>query len=263
MQRLLLLIGALTMLVGPIGAHPTPTASPPVETQPDTLGRQFESGNAAYAQGQYDRAVEYYQNVLDAGYTSGALYYNLGNAYVRLGQLGQAIRYYEKSRQLRPRDPKVNHNLEQARRRAGVYPERLGTGPPRDLMGFVRDWSTWTLFLVGAALFGAGVVGTLIWTDFGGRGILRHPLGWGPVAAGLLLVMSAMGISYVQSLDRRAVVVATEAPLRFNPVGEATSDTTLPEGAMLEVRTRQGQWQEVRLTNGMTGWVPAELLGDI
>lgn len=280
MRRFFLLLGAFILLAGPLVAHPTDgrsTSSIPrgvhpqllsgsfrlsVAPQSDTLDRQFETANAAYAQGQYGQAVEHYQNVLDAGYTSGALYYNLGNAYVRLGRLGQAIRYYEKSRQLRPRDPKVEHNLEQARRWAGVYPERLGAGPPRSFTGFVRGWSPFTLFLMGILLFGIGAIGAVIWTHSGRRGFLRHPLGWGPVVAGLLLVTGAMGISYIQSHDRRAVVVATEAPLRFSRGAEA-ADTTLSEGALLELRTRKGQWREVRLANGVTGWVPAEVLGDV
>ncbi len=251
MRRLSLLIGVLVVFVGSASA------------QPDSLRHRFEAATEAYGHGQYARAVDGYRSILGAGYTSGALYYNLGNAYVRLDQVGQAIRYYEKARRLRPRDPKIEHNLEQARRQAGVYPERLGQGPPRGLADLVRDWSPWTLFLVGGVLFGAGVIGAVVRTSPDRRGILRRLLEWGSVAAGLLLVTSAMGISYVQSLDRRAVVVATEAPLRAGPAAEAVPDTTLPEGVLLEVRTRQEQWQEVRMADGTTGWVPAEALGDV
>lgn len=251
MRRLSLLIGALIVLVGQASA------------QPDSLRHRFEATTEAYGHGQYTRAVDGYRAILDAGYTSGALFYNLGNAYVRLGQVGQAIRYYEKARQLRPRDPRIGHNLEQARRQAGVYPERLGQGPPRGLADLVRGWSPWTLFLVGGVLFAAGVIGAVVWTSSDRWGIPRHLLGWGPVVAGLVLVMGAMGISYIQSLDRRAVVVATEASLRARPEAEAAPDTTLPEGALLEVRTRQGQWQEVRLADETTGWVPAEALGEV
>lgn len=251
MQRLSLLIGVLIVLVIPASA------------QPDSLRHRFEAATEAYGQGQYTRAVKGYRAIQDAGYTSGALYYNLGNAYVRLGQLGQAIRYYEKARRLRPRDPKIGHNLEQARRQAGVYPERLGEGPPRGLADLVRDWSPWTLFLVGGVLFGVGGIGAAVWTSSDRRGILRYPLEWGLVAAGLLFVMGAMGVSYVQSLDRRAVIVAKEAPLRSSPAAEAAPDTTLPEGALLEVHTRQGQWQEVRLADETIGWVPVEALGEV
>jgi len=251
MRRLCLLIGVLIVHV------------PPVDGHPDSLDQQFEKATAAYEQGQYDRAVEGYRDVLDAGYASVALYYNLGNAYVRLDQLGQAIRYYEKARRLRPHDPKIQHNLEQARRKAGVYPDRLGQGPPRDMTDVVRHWSPWMLLLVGGILFGAGLIGAVRWTPSDPRGIFRRLLGWGPVVLGLLLVAGAMGASYVQSLDRRAVVVIEDGPLRLHPAAEATPDTTLPEGTMVEVHTRHAQWWQVRLADGTTGWISAEALGGI
>ena len=145
MRWLFLLLGSLVLQGG-------------AAAQPDRLDRSFERATAAYRQGQYARAVERYRGILDSGYASGALYYNLGNAYVRLDRLGPAIRYYEKARRLWPDDPRLRHNLEQARRRAGVYPERLGQGPPQTLADLVRGGSPLALFGVGGLLFGVGLV---------------------------------------------------------------------------------------------------------
>jgi tetratricopeptide (TPR) repeat protein len=231
--------------------------------QPDRLDRAFDRGTAAYRQGQYDRAVTHYRAVLDTGYASAALYYNLGTAYARLERPGPAIRYYEKARRLRPDDARLRHNLEQVRRRAGVYPEPLGEGSPRLLGALVRGWSPLVLFGAGLLLVGGGLVAA-VW---GARP--RRPDPWrrphvrGLLGGGLLLVLGALGTSYAQSLDRRAVVVASEAPVRARPAPEAASDTTLPEGRMVEMGDRRGQWQEVRLADGTTGWVPVRALGDV
>lgn len=248
MRWLLLLLGGLGLLGRPALA------------QPDSLAHRFETANAAYAQGQYGRAADGYQAILNAGHTSGALYYNLGNAYARLDQLGQAIRYYEKARGLRPSDPRVTHNLEQVRRRAGVYP---GVLPSRGLQSLVQDWSPLALFLAGWLLLGSGLAVAVVWTAPGRTGSWRHPLVWGPVAGGLLLVAGGLGTSFLQSQEKRAVVVAKQAPLRTAPIPTAVSDTTLPEGTMLAVETHRVQWAEVRLADGTVGWVPARALGDI
>ena len=248
MRWLVLFLGGLALL------------GPRALAQPDSLAHRFESANAAYAQGQYTRAIDEYQAILNAGHASGALYYNLGNAYVRLDQLGEAIRYYEKARRLRPGDPRVDHNLEQARRRAGVYP---GVLPPRGLAGLVQGWSPLALFVAGWLLLGSGLAVAVVWTTPGRTGSWRHPLVWGPVAGGLLLVAGALGTSVLQSQEKRAVVVAKQAPLRAAPTPTAVSDTTLPEGTMLVVGDRRAQWAEVRLADGTVGWVPARALGDI
>jgi len=250
MRWLFLLIGIGTVPLG-VGA------------QPDRLDRAFERGTAAYRQGQYDRAVRHYRAVLDSGYASAALYHNLGNAYARLERPGPAIRYYEKARRLRPDDPRLRHNLEQVRRRAGVYPDPLGQGPSRLLGTLVKEWSPLIPFGAGLLLFGGGLVAA-VWGARPDRPVpWRRPHVWGPLAGGLVLVAVALGTSYAQSLDRRAVVVASEAPVRAAPDSEAAPDTTLSEGAMVEMQDRRAQWQKVRLADGTTGWVSAEALGAV
>jgi len=234
-----------------------------VVAQPDRLDRAFERGTAAYRQGQYDRAVEHYRTVLDAGYASAALYYNLGNAYARLNQPGPAIRYYEKARRLQPNDPRLRHNLEQVRRRAGVYPEPLGQRPFGLLGALVQGWSSLVLFGAGLLLLGGGLVAAVRWTRPDRPGPWSHLGGWGPAAGGLLLAGVALGTSYVQSLDRRAVVVASEAPVRARPDPETAPDTTLPEGRMVEMEERRDSWRKVRLADGTIGWVPVRALGAV
>mgnify|MGYP006288774085 CR=1 FL=1 len=248
MRRLLLLLGGLGLL------------APPAVAQPDSLTHRFEAATALHTQGQYERAVDAYRALLDASHASAPLYYNLGNAYARLDRLGQAIRYYEKARRLRPGDPRLTHNLEQVRRRAGVYPSVL---PPRGLPGIVQNWSPLALFVAGWLLLGSGLAVAVAWAAPGRPGSWRHPLVWGPLAGGLLLVAVALGTSFLQSQEQRTVVVATQASLRTAPTPTAVSDTTLPEGAMLAVQGRRAQWTQVRLANGTVGWVPARALGDI
>lgn len=248
MCRCLLLLGGL-LLAGPATA------------QPDRLGARFRTANEAYEQGRHTRAAEMYEGLVETGYAHAALYYNLGNAYVRLERLGPAIRYYEKARRLRPDAPRIRHNLEQARRRAGVYPERLSVA--RGLPALVAGWPPWTLLWGGCMLLGLGAV-VAVWETRPGAPLpLRRPVVWAPAVTGLLLVGAALGASYLQSRSQRAVVVAHEAALRGTPSAEAAPDTTLPEGALLEVRHRTPQWHEVRLSDGAMGWVPARALGDV
>lgn len=140
MWRIGLILGGLALLCGAVAA------------QPDSLSRQFETATAAYKQGQYARAADVYREILDTGHTNVALYYNLGNAYVRLDRLGQAIRYYEKARALRPNAPRLQHNLEQARRQAGVYPGRL---PRAASPHWSRDGRRWPSLWRGGSSWAA------------------------------------------------------------------------------------------------------------
>jgi tetratricopeptide (TPR) repeat protein len=233
----------------------------PARAQPDSLTHRFRNAHQAYAQGQYARAVDLYQRLLNSDRESKALYYNLGNAYARLEEWGEAIRYYEKARQLRPSDARVEHSLEQVRRRAGVYVP--GRTPPQGLGGIVRDWSPLAIFWGGWALLVVGLAAAWGWGRSSVWKALRSPSVWGPITAGLLSMAVAFGVAFVQSQDYRAVVIADQAPLHATPTTEAVSDTTLPEGALLEVRSRRAQWTEVRLHDGTTGWISSKALGDV
>jgi tetratricopeptide (TPR) repeat protein len=75
----------------------------------------FEQGNESYREGQFQQAIEQYQKIVDVGFESGRLYYNLGNCYYKLDEIGYAILYYEKAKKFLPNDSEVSLNLELAR----------------------------------------------------------------------------------------------------------------------------------------------------
>jgi len=241
-------VGVLALIAGPAGA------------QPDSLRRSFEAANEAYAQGRYERAVERYRTLLDRGHASAALYHNLGNAYVRLNRTGPAVWAYEKARQLRPDDPRLRHNLEYVRRRAGLPDVGL---PPRGLAALVVGWSPLFLFVGGLLLLSGGALGAVYRVERDQDVAWRTPLAWGPVVAGVLLVVAAFGTSYVQAQDRRAVVTSETVPLQASPDETAAADSTLKGGTMVEVRTVQGAWQRVRLGDGTVGWLPSAAVREI
>jgi len=82
-----------------------------VPLQADVLQDNFDVGNQLYQQGQYEQAVEKYQLVLQAGFESGELYFNLGNVYYKLNQLGLARLYYERAAILLKNDEALTDNL--------------------------------------------------------------------------------------------------------------------------------------------------------
>ena len=57
----------------------------------------------------------YYEKILESGFRSSEVFYNLGNAYFRRHKLGLAILHYEKARKLAPTDPDIIANIRFAR----------------------------------------------------------------------------------------------------------------------------------------------------
>lgn len=195
---------------------------------------------------------------------SGALYYNMGNAYFRLDQLGQAIRYYEKARRLIPENAELQHNLKVARSQVATPISSLPT----------PVWETWWdrfvlrvgafPFFVAGLLFyalAAALVGHRIWSGMRNPW-LRRALS-ASVILGVVLLAIAFAASLNPTLDQRAVVVADTAALREAPADTAATELDVPEGVLVDVLQRQDTWLEVRLPNGVTGWIQADTAADV
>lgn len=250
--------GAIVVwVVGSLGVHVVPASAAP----PDSVRQSFEAGNRAYAQGRYREAVEAYQKASASGYASAALHYNLGNAYFRLDAVGRAIRQYETARRLRPGDPRLDHNLEQARERVvgpGATPP-----PPRGWGRLVDDWPTRWIFGVGWLLIVAGGVVAVVRARPDASTPWTHPLVASLVVAGAIVAATAMAGAYAQTLDTQAVVVADRVPLRSAPADTSVADTTVHEGATVHVVRRDDGWTEVRLAPALHGWIPSSSLAII
>jgi tetratricopeptide (TPR) repeat protein len=232
----------------------------PAWAQPSSVAQHFEAASEAYAEGQYEDAVEKYRSILDAGHESAALYHNLGNAYVRLDRTGPAVWAYERGRRLRPGDPRLQHNLEYVRRRAEL-PRRGGASG--GLAALVVGWSPLLLFGIGMLALCAGGVGHVIWSGPDWADAWRAPAAWGTAGAGVLLVAVALATSYVQAQGRRAVVMEEAVPLRAAPADTAAADTTLRAGRLVNPEAERDGWTHVRLRDRTEGWIAPGAVAEI
>jgi tetratricopeptide (TPR) repeat protein len=221
----------------------------------------FFQGNTAYREGRYDDAIREYQQVVDAGYESGSLYFNLANAEFKSGRIGAAVRDYERARRLLPRDPDVRANLRYAIEQAGVDPVE----PPL--------WKRIAFPLAGALTTGelAPII-ALLWLAFWATlavALIVAPLrpAWRRVAwaMGLLLAFFASNLAvrvWDSELTRRAVVTAGgETAVRFEPAESGTEHFRAREGDLLVVGGESGDWYRVERGDGRRGWIPSGALG--
>jgi tetratricopeptide (TPR) repeat protein len=77
----------------------------------DATMKNFEQGNEAYQSGNYLKAIEYYNQIIDNGYQTSEVYYNLGNAYYKLKNIPEAILNYERALKVDPSDEDSEFNL--------------------------------------------------------------------------------------------------------------------------------------------------------
>lgn len=234
------------------------------QAQSDEAVRFFQDGNTLYEEGDHAGALEAYTRVLESGYESGALYFNMGNAYYRLDQVGQAVRHYERARRFMPDNNRLHHNLTLAQRRA---PDTFAQRP-------TPTWQSWwerAVAQIGArGFFTGGLIFYLLAATLLGWRIVTGPFtlfqrglfGACLTVAGLLLVAS-FSASLEPVLRPRAVITAKEAALHQEARPTAPTDQTLHEGLLLDVLHADSGWVRVRLPDGQTGWLRAETVVDL
>lgn len=244
-------LGALVLVAGAAGG------------QQEIVAR----GNQAYQDGDYRAAIESYEAVLEAGFRSAGLEYNLGNAYFKAGELGRAILHWERALELSPGDPDTRANLELARSLTVDAVEPL---PRFWLAAFVSWWirllpRVWLIGLVAlgwTALTGGivlRIVGRASWTAGVGR--------WTSYAGALVLLLLGPPLVVRETgvgTPERAVVLAAAVPVRSAPAAE--DDLTLfeiHEGTRVRIDQRAGGWLEIVLDDGNVGWVPDDAVETI
>jgi len=231
------------------------------------LAGHYQSGNQAYLDGDYPRAVEAYRKVLEGGVQHPDLYFNLANAYYRSGQRGLAVLFYEKALVMNPSDDAAASNLEIVRKELidrVVMPEGGAVGEPL-WHGFIRSlklgWLTWTFLAFYLLAFAILIGRRLARADS-----LRRLLFWVNVPLITLALVFGLLLAsriYIQEKVHHGVVVSSSASLREGPERTAKELMQVHEGLKARLLNEVGNFLRVRLANGVEGFVKTSQVGRI
>jgi uncharacterized protein YgiM (DUF1202 family) len=210
----------------------------------------FESANRLYEKGDYANAATAYEQIVRSGESSPALYFNLGNAYFKNNQTGRAIAAYAQAEALSPRDPDIRANLKFA----------LDAVPGNNTRPTAIDRALQLLTLNERGIATA----IAVWICFGSLALaqlrpdLKNGLHTLVVASGIFAV--AFGAWYAQGLieratNRKIVVVAPTAVVRFGPLEESQVSFNVRDGFVLQLIGKKDKWIQVADASNRSGWI--------
>jgi tetratricopeptide (TPR) repeat protein len=227
-----------------------------LSSQTDTL---YASANKFYQDGLYEEAIEKYESIVSGGFESATLYYNLGNASFRSNKLGKARLYYEKALKLNPSDEDAMSNLTYLE---GLLSDRFEEVP----VIFYKKWfkslymslssNQWAYISMFSFIFSVLALTVYLLLQ---RRYLRKA-GFYSAIVFFVVSFSAMFASWKQHLNIKnpeaAVVIELSVNAKSAPRETGTGLFVLHEGAKVWLEDKTGGWQEIRLSDGRTGWVP-------
>lgn len=219
--------------------------------------------NEHYQKSDYNAAIAEYQKILNLGYESWEVYYNLGNSYYKNDDIAHAIINYERARKLDPKNEDINFNLELANLSVVDRIPQL----PKFLL---YAWISRLASLI--SLQGLGIFAASFYVLFAAVVILRMLLRSGQsarlanvitivVAAGLVVFSGLFLIRvYENESIVEAIVVTDKVDVASAPAGAGTDLFTLHEGVKLQIQDRSGSWLKIRLADGKIGWLPDDTI---
>jgi tetratricopeptide (TPR) repeat protein len=260
--------GLLEAATPALSAYATVASARPSLTRPTVTQVEFyQEGNRLYQDGDFEGALASYLRLVEAGFESGEVYYNIGNTYFKLGDIAQAILYYERARRLLPGDEDVQANLDLARSLTVDEIEPL----PRFWLFSVVDW--WVDLLPRTLLIAVVTVSYLVGTGVVLLLILKRGVqvaAWGGrIAVVSAVVFALFGLNLaVREFDlgraQEAVVLQLQVDVMSAPLDDETLTVfTVHEGTKVRIDRLSEEWAEVVLEDGRVGWVPVGVLETI
>lgn len=219
----------------------------------------LKQGNEHYLKGEYELAVENYKSIVDSGYASAELYFNLGNAYYKSHNITMALVNYERAQILKPKDKDIQHNLEVAREfvvdRIDVLPEFFLW---RAHVGFVKIFDADIWAIMSLATFILTLVLFLIYF-FSRRMGLKKLTFWTGVLFAFIsfsTLIFAVQQNRLVTKHKQALILTPSVTIKSSPDENSGTDLfLLHEGTKVTVVDELGNWREVVLSDGNRGWL--------
>ncbi len=220
----------------------------------------FDSANSAYARQDYTLATSLYDSLLQSGFRTAAVYYNLGNAWYKQENWVRAILNYERARKLAPEDEDIAWNLGLANLHVVDKYEPEETGLLNRWYEKFLRWRSaggWA-FLAIVWIWLAGISASVFL--FVRPAVLKQILFVGSLFF-LLLAVGSFSLSRQRiRYDRthvEAIITAPNTYVKSEPTEGSLDLFILHAGAKVRILDETTDWVRIRFSSGKTGWMPA------
>ncbi|MCB0736141.1 MAG: hypothetical protein KDC92_01415 [Bacteroidetes bacterium] len=218
----------------------------------------FAAANQFYYAADYQAAVNAYQNIINAGFESEELYYNLGNAHYKSGNKPLAVWAYEKTLLLNQDHQDAHYNLDLLR---GQLQDQIRPNADYELRQFKTrlvnrfsplNWTWLSVIAVWLACCGFAIF------IFSGQSIIKK-LGvlTGISCTAIFIVLTAMAWMGNNRVchNKMAILLNEKATIWSAPGTDGQELQIIHEGLKLEMLETDSSWVKVALANGTQGWL--------
>ena len=225
------------------------------QSQDDVI---FDQGNSSYNQGNYNEAIEKYTSIINNGYESSELYYNLGNAYYKINDIANSIFYFEKSLLLDPNNNETKNNLSFSQ---NMTIDRIETIPVNQLSKFISsftnlfDYNTWLLISIIFEFLSFIVFSVYVFNKNTNTKKLYFSIGSIFLICFIIFLIVGINSKSVYEKNNPAILFDNRISFKSEPNERSDEIFILNEGTKVNVLEKLNEWSRVELLNGSKGWI--------
>lgn len=214
--------------------------------------------NKSYSDGKFDEAIKSYESILNQGYKSDVIYYNLGNAYYKAKKIPEAILNYERASLLNPGDENIKFNLDLAKT---FTVDRIEPLPDFFMITFFKKfrqlmstdgWAYTGIFFLLVSL----ALAYFFWFSYNPN-IKRITFSTGILVLFVTLLSFTFSVQLKNSITNHnyGILMPSVIAVKSSP-GESGKDLfVLHAGTKVKIIDSVGDWLEVRIADGNMGWI--------
>lgn len=213
----------------------------------------FNEANQLYAGQQYEQALDAYKQIENGGYTSPALFFNMGNCSFRLGDIGLARGYYERALKAGMRnDEDLAFNLNFIRSMLND-PEQENPQVWYKALANIFAATTWLYIALASYVLVFVVAGAAF---FKGTFSLTSKSLIATLVASCIICTAAF-LYKKYNPENFAVISSKQADIMHTPSYTGNTFFTLHEGTKVRLLQTDGNWALINYAEDKRGWVDA------
>lgn len=223
----------------------------------------FERGNMLYNESAYDSAVAVYEDIINKGYSSAELFYNIGNTYYKLRNYPLAIYYYEKSLKLDPQNEDTKHNIDIAKL---FITDKIEDIP--DV--FIKKWwnnlsnsftlNTWAIITI--VIFTLLLICVFLYIIAKTKAMRKSTFFIGIILIIIMTGCFTISIQKYKYLNNKneGIIITPTITVKSSPSQSSVDLFVLHEGSKVKILDNTEDWNKIKIANGSVGWIPSSTI---
>mgnify|MGYP003997575641 FL=1 len=222
------------------------------------IDEAYELGLKAYESGQYNLAIQEFEKIVESGWESSELHYNLGNAYYRDDNMAAAVWAFEKCLKSEPGHKDAAFNLPLVNLRVK---DRVDIPEPPV---YLKIYNQIKIYLHPGQWIILGAVLLLLISLFRMLRLIRNMGANGPIRKTeniiwvILILTILVGLNAITDYltKHEGIIYKDQVTATSEPNEYSTTLFIVHEGLKIKVLDTKDDWVEIELIDGKSGWIP-------